>query len=908
MEPERWRRVAEVLDVVLSREPAEWNAVLDDSCSGDPELRREVEALLRHAGTAAGFLQHPPAAVAAAVLSDVDERALPPVEGRRIGQYRLVREIGRGGMSRVLLAERADGQFEQQVAIKLLRPGFDSEIDQGRFRAERQILASLHHPNIARLLDGGVTDEGQPYLVIEYVDGEPIDVYCDRRALSVAERVRLFLDVAMATQYAHRNLIVHRDLKPSNILVTADGTVKLLDFGIAKLLEPGAAAAVPPVTRTGQRWMTPEYAAPEQIRGAPVNTLTDVYQLGMVLYELVGGRRPFSTRTESLHALEEAVLHEEPPPPSAAWPQGDPRRKALRGDLDAIVLKALRKEPERRYPSAAAIADDLQRQRSGRTVLARPDSAGYRLAKFVGRNRTAVAAAAVAVLALVGSTVFALRQMREAERQRDDARAQRDRAVYEERHALASKGFMEALLQSVAPAGRPYTTIELLGKARELLERDFAAQPAFVARMMLDLATTYEGFDQVNEEYALLRRATELAELSKDPETIAYAGCRTARMAAGRDPGEGHRRYQRAMQALAAVRGPATRTRMQCLLAETRMMMAREQRDSALAVSRRAVILGDAAGDTSSVDFADVTETVSLQLHNLNRLRDALDMNARTIATLERIGRGTTFRMLLARFDRARNLRDIGEFQSADSALGEAVRLAQRIEPQHAASLLSNLAGEIAHALRRPDSAVAAFERGLAAGRRVGNKDRQRWALERLVAILADYGEIARAKARFAELTALAPEEVALLRVISGRIADGEGRPAEAHRIYLDGLVQRGFPNGHDVVPWHRMVYRAARSALVMGDPVAADSLARHALRLETILQQDEAKSGDVGMALLLLARARLAQGDSAGARATLRRAHVPLEYGFGPGHSGTREARAFADSLALVGSASLAR
>ena len=212
MEPDRWRRMAQVLDVALSRGPAEWNAVLDESCSGDPELRREVEALLRHADTAAGFLQHPPAAVAAALLADADDRSLPPVEGRRIGQYRLVREIGRGGMSRVFLADRADGQFEQQVAIKLLRPGLDSEIDQGRFRAERQILASLHHPNIARLLDGGVTEGGQPFLVIEHVDGEPIDAYCDRHALPLAGRVKLFRDVAMATQYAHRNLVVHRDL------------------------------------------------------------------------------------------------------------------------------------------------------------------------------------------------------------------------------------------------------------------------------------------------------------------------------------------------------------------------------------------------------------------------------------------------------------------------------------------------------------------------------------------------------------------------------------------------------------------------------------------------------------------------------------------------------------------------
>ena len=899
MEPERWNRIAQVLDVALSRRPAEWDAVLDERCSGDPELRREVEALLRRVDTADGFLERPPGTVAAAIVAEVEAHAAPPLDGRRIGAYRLVREIGRGGMSRVFLAERADGQFAQQVAIKLLRPGLDSEMDQGRFRGERQILASLHHPNIAPLLDGGITDDDQPYLVMEYVDGEPIDAYCDRHALSVAGRIGIFLDVARATQYAHRNLVIHRDLKPSNILVTRDGVVKLLDFGLAKLLEPGPVPVAAPTTHTGHRWMTPEYAAPEQVLGTRVSTLTDVYQLGAVLYELLAGRRAFGARPGSLHELEEAVLRTEPPPPSAAWPAGDPRRKALHGDLDAIVLRALRKEPERRYPSAAAIADDLQRFQQGRPVLARPDSAGYRIRKFVRRNRTAVAAGALAVLALLAATGFAVRQMREAERQRDEARAQRDRAVYEERHALASKGFMEALLQSVAPAGRAPTTLELLGKARELLERDFAGDPGFVARMMMDLATTYEGFDHVDEEFALLRRASELAEASADQETIAYAGCRTARMAAGRgEPGEGSRRYARAVQALAGVPDPAARTRMQCLLAEARMLMAREQRDSALAVAREAIRVGEAAGDTSSVDFADVTETVSLQLHNLNRLRDALGVNAKTLATLERIGRGSTLRMLLARFDRARNLRDLGEFQSADTALAEALRLAQRIGPEHAASLLSNLAGEIALGLDRPDSAIAAFERGLAAGRRLGNRERQQWALERLISVHADYGQLARARSRYAELAALLPDTAPLLHIYAGRLAAADGRPAEALEIYLHALVRRGFPGGPGVVPWHRTVYRAAMIALEKPDAVAADSLARHALRFEHAMGHHDEKSGDIGISLTLLARARLAQGDSTAARTLLQRAVPPLVYGLGPAHFHTRAARALADSL----------
>ena len=899
MEPERWRRMAQVLDVALSREPAEWGAVLDERCSGDPELRREVEALLRRVDRAGTFLEHLPPAVAAAIVAEVDARNAPPLEGRRIGPYRLVREIGRGGMSRVFLAERADGQFVQQVAIKLLRPGLDSEIDQGRFRAERQILASLDHPNIARLLDGGLTDDEQPYLVMEYVDGEPIDAYCDRRGLPIAGRIRLFLEVARATEHAHRSLVIHRDLKPSNILVTADGTVKLLDFGLAKLLEPGAAPVAAPTTRTGHRWMTPEYAAPEQILGTQISTLTDVYQLGAVLYELLAGRRAFGEREVSLHQLEEMVLRSEPPPPSAAWPPGDPRQKALRGDLDAIVLKTLRKEPERRYPSAAAIADDLQRFRQGRPVLARPDSAGYRIRKFVGRNRTAVVAGTLALVALLASTGFAVYQRREAERQRDEARAQRDRALYEQRHALASKGFMEALLQSVAPAGRPYTTLELLGRARELLERDFAGDPAFVSRMMLDLATTYEGFDYQNEEFALLRRASELAERSKDPETIAYAGCRTARVAAGRgEPGEGERLYAGAREALATVPSPSARTRMQCLLAEARLLVGRGERDSALAVARGAVAVAEAAGDTSSGDFADVIEGVSLQLHGLNRLHDALVMNARTIATLDRIGRGSTFRMLLAHYDQALNLRDLGELTSADSSLTEAVRLAQRIGPEHAASLLANMAGELAYALDRPDSAIRAFERGLAAGRRVGNRERQRWALERLVSIYADYGPPARAKGYYAQLVALVPDTVELLSIYQARIALMEGRNTEAFTLYRNALVKQGFPNRPEALHWHRVVQRLGSIALLLHDPVAVDSFARHALRMQHALGHDDRKSGDIGNSLALLARAAAESPWSSRARALLQQAMPALLAGFGPTHFRTRAARALADSL----------
>jgi serine/threonine-protein kinase len=295
-------------------------------------------------------------------------------------------------MSRVFLAERADGEFTQQVALKLLRPGLDSEIDRHRFRAERQILASLSHPNIARLLDGGVTDEGQPYLVLELVDGKPIDRYCKERRLGVRARLELFLAIADAVQSAHRSLIVHRDLKPSNILVTNDGAVKLLDFGLAKLLEPSYGVETAALTATGRRWMTPEYAAPEQIRGRSITTLTDVYQLGAVLHDLLVGRPPFGTRDANLHELETAILDREV----------EPLTGEFRGDLDAIVRKALSKEPEARYTAAQEFADDIRRHLSGQPVVARRQTLAYRARRFARRHRAGLAAAVGAVLLLGG--------------------------------------------------------------------------------------------------------------------------------------------------------------------------------------------------------------------------------------------------------------------------------------------------------------------------------------------------------------------------------------------------------------------------------------------------------------------------------------------------------------------------
>ena len=494
---ERWQRVEQVLDAALTSDPSSWSSVLDEKCSGDPELRAEVEALLAKLPQASGFLSTPPGSVAAALIEETTTSEQASFVGRRIGPYEIERELGRGGMSRVFLAHRADGEYEQQVAIKLLRPGLDSDLDLERLRGERQILAKLNHPNIARLLDGGVTPEGQPYLVLEFVDGLPIDKYCGDRKLSVAGRLDLFATVADATQYAHRNLIVHRDLKPSNIFVTNDGTVKLLDFGLAKLLERQDTFSGAPTTRTGHRWMTPEYAAPEQVLGESITTVTDVYQLGIVLYELLTGRLPFAVRDRNIHQLEEAVLRTEPPLPSST----DAANRTLRGDLDAIVMKAIRKEPERRYESVAAMFDDVQRYRQGRPVLARPDSAAYRVGKFVRRHQAGVAVgvAAVALLAAASIRERTLRARAETE-------ASRAKAVQE-------------YLVSVFDVADPFAPIELRSgdvSARALLDRGASRLDSVLAGHSGNQAELRQVFGRVYANLGLYDQAT--AQLTRSLE------------------------------------------------------------------------------------------------------------------------------------------------------------------------------------------------------------------------------------------------------------------------------------------------------------------------------------------------------------------------------------------------------
>jgi tRNA A-37 threonylcarbamoyl transferase component Bud32 len=493
LDQSRLARVITLFEQALAVPRARRTEFVREVSGDDVALRQELGSLVEAHESASGYFDDLADHVASAAYAVVVERAPGGQrwEGRRIGAYRLVHEVGRGGMSRVFLAERADGQFEQRVALKLLRPGFDSDVDVMRLRAERQILASLSHPNIARLLDGGVTDDGLPYLVLEYVDGVAVDRYCESRALSTRQRLEIFLTIADAVEYAHHHAVVHRDLKPSNILVASDGTVKLLDFGVAKLLDQSAPGARP-TTQTGYRWMTPEYAAPEQILGAPVTPRTDVYQLGVVLYQLLAGRTPFGRRVATLYELETAVLGEDP----------DSLGGILRGDLDAIVFRALRKAPAERYASVSECADDVRRHLTGHPVRARRQTLGYRTRRFVLRNRMRLAVAAV-VLLLTATSATAVRV----------ERARTRRALAAGRLGVGTVDSIARFVDQLVAMSAPGVALMDTTTARRLLERTpgharaLASQPERRAQVLEAAGRVHAKLRQYDAAISLMQSA-----------------------------------------------------------------------------------------------------------------------------------------------------------------------------------------------------------------------------------------------------------------------------------------------------------------------------------------------------------------------------------------------------------------
>jgi eukaryotic-like serine/threonine-protein kinase len=841
---ERWRRVEPILDRALELPPEEWSAFLDEACAGDAVLRADAEALLETELHAPQFLEAP----ASSFLLEAAQ-AMPAPQatqiGALIGPYRIVRELGRGGMGTVYLAQRADGQFDQRVALKLIRGGAPADDIVRRFLHERQILARLEHPNVGRLLDGGLTPDGQPYFAMEYIDGEPITSYCARNGLTIEERLRLFRAAADAVAYAHRNLVVHRDLKPSNVLVTKDGQVKLLDFGIAKLLEE--AEDGPNLTRSGLYLLTPEYAAPEQVRGSAITTATDVYTLGAVLYELLSGQRAHRFDTHTPAEFARVICEQEPVPPSTAVTtakgettssritmstadraDSEPRRlrRRLHGDLDNIVMKALRKEPERRYASVDALLEDIARYESGLPVKARRDSFGYRASKFVRRNRAGVAAAAVVALSLVGGIAGSQRQARVA--------------ALESAKAEQVKNFVLDMFAAADPDlqnGAEITARQLLERGDQRVNEELADQPALQAEMLAILGSIDRKLGLYDEAAERFQRALDLERQLHGPRHANVAdrlhdlGDTELERSRLDDAERLHREGLAMRRELFDARAPEIARSLSSLAAT---LNAAGRNDEAEQLQRDALSIDRAQPGPDDTRVADDLEILATILHDKGDYQAAVTVGEETLALRRSLLGDEHLETATAMNNLAGYLRRRGDLNAADSLYRAVLDFdLQRLGPDHpnTATVTNNLAGVL-------------HEKGEYA-------EAERLYREVLVFDIRHFGEEHR-------YTALVLGNLAAVLRDRGELAESEQLARRSHDLF-----RRSLGDAHPWVGFSGVLL--AGVLLDQGNLDAAEPLFRASLAHldSTVGPHPRSASARVGYGRLLTARGRATEAEA---------------------------------------------
>lgn len=545
-----WPEVRKIVNAALDQPPEERQAYAEQACGTDAALREAVWSLLNDDSVPEGFLEPPIEGAAVHLAAGSVDRAAA-IE--HMGRYRVTEVIDSGGIGTVYRAVPSDDENAPPVAVKVLKRGMTGEDMQQRFRQEQEVLARLKHRNIARFIDGGVTSGGLLYLVMEFIEGRPIDRFCDQQKLAVSDRLELFEDVCSAVQYSHRNLVVHRDLKPRNILVTHDGVPKLLDFGIAKLLEDGSSGPAVDPTVTANRMITPQYASPEQIKGAPISTATDVYSLGVVLYELLTGHRPYDLRGKARGEILELIGEVDPASPSTQVMQTeevtyldgttttltpelvsvargtDPQslRRELTGDLDTIVLTAMQKDPDRRYASVERLAEDLRRYRTGLPILARADTFSYRARKFIRRNKAATIAATIAFISLIAGTTGLAVRLKQAQGAQAQLVKESENARLQARRSQRLSDFLQDMLASVSPRekGKEVTVREVLDEAVKTADSELGGDPRLLGSILSTIGDTYRTLDMFEQARAQLDRAYALAREHYDPNDVEIATC-----------------------------------------------------------------------------------------------------------------------------------------------------------------------------------------------------------------------------------------------------------------------------------------------------------------------------------------------------------------------------------------------
>ncbi|MBM3771316.1 MAG: hypothetical protein FJW27_08520 [Acidimicrobiia bacterium] len=896
MDAHNWSVVSHMLDHALDLAAPDRQRWLEELGGELRAHRPYLKALLElgtstGAGTFMGTLPRFALTASSTSVSDIEgeERHSPLAPDTIVGPYRLIRRLASGGHGSVWLATRADGLIDRTVAIKLPH-GFAHRADLRMVLArERHILAGLNHPNIARLYDAGVTDAGVPFLALEYIEGVPITEHCETRALDTEARLGLFRQVVNAVAYAHGRLVIHRDLKPTNVLVTDQGDVRLLDFGIAALVEhkSGAVEQLPAICGHA---MTLPYASPEQIRREPLGVASDIYALGVMLHELLTGALPYAPTRETPGGWEEAILDREPTRPSMVC--ADPvRRRTLRGDPDTIVLKALKKAPAERYATAAALGEDLDRYLRGLPVEAQGDSRAYRARKFIVRHRWGVAAAAATVAGLLSAAGVATWQMRDAQRQRDVALSSRQRAE-------AFGDFLETRLLDAGENGRPLTAMELLDRGAARLEQRSGLSDRVRAHMQFEVSRLYERFVQVEPARELLERSAETARRIGDLDLYAAARCAAAASLAMHNLAAAQTAFEDAQPWLAADESTRPLSRVDCARARAWLQRASGDLDGAVTVASE--MLSTFERDSSAGESQ--RELLRAPLYRLcvdsDRPRDALGLSGRSLQALRDAGRTGSMAEILMLSTHAGHLYRVGEVHAA-AVLQERVvagvsRSDALIEPL---AYRSNLGMSLTR-LGQPARALELIASTLEPAKRVKNLRGQAIAHLNMSRALVGLDRLDEARQQLAAADAIWQAEPTAFRLDRAEssmqhaaILMAEGRGLEA-RSAIEALLQSmDCPTRLNARVLDRALRLGATIMLRVRDFAAADRLATDALARSRAMARDPFHSADVGAAALTRAQARLELSNVPGAREDAELATVALRNGLGASHPDTQAA-----------------
>jgi serine/threonine-protein kinase len=906
---DEWLLLSPYLDQALVQTDEELAIWLSSLRREDPVIAEKLETLLRHHRKLStdGFLEESPIAFS----------VQPGLAGQLIGPYKLISQIGLGGMGSVWLAERVDGRFERRVAIKFLNIALMGKAGEDRFKREGSILGRLENPHIAELIDAGLSPIGQPYLILEYIEGDHIDGHCDRHKLDVKARLRLFLDVLSAVAKAHANLVVHRDLKPSNVLVRSDGQAKLLDFGIAKLLEEEAQSKSAVLTVAGAPAMTLDYASPEQLRGEAITTATDVYALGVLLFVLLSGQHPAGSDPLAPADMVKAIVDKEPPRMSDVV-EGNPveltasnatrrgttpekLRRLLRGDLDTIAAKALKKKPEERYESVVALADDVRRYLTNQPISVRPDSLTYRTEKFVRRHSKATALGTVAILAALAGLVGTLVQAR-------NVRLQRDFALRQLARAQNTIEFNEFLLSDAAPSGKPFTVNELLQRAEDTLARQSSGDETSRVELLAAIGDQYSTQDEPAKARRVLEQAYTLSRKMQDSSARAEASCSLAG-ALARD-GELTRAEALIQEGLRELPASAQYDfdRIFCLRRGSEV--AQERGDSQEGITRMLAVWEMVKRSPFDSDALEVQPLMELgeAYRVAGHYHIANSTFKRASELMSALGRENTQSAVALFNDWAIVLERLGRPLDAASLYRRAIDISRVGPTEEAVSplLLNNYAATLRE-LHRLDEAADYSQRAYAKALKTGDQDAIYHALNTRALIYIDQRDFKRAASMLAELQPMVfrifpPGHYwfGSLASVQALLASGTG-DSKAAQVLADRSVEiveaasKAGKAGTDFLPI--ALLRRATVELASGRSDEASSDAQRALTL----LQSASSSGEfsciIGNAYLTLGRAMRAQGKQDDAEAAFRSAANHFQNTLGANHVETRSALLLAEA-----------